>query len=911
MNSLPVNDAGVQYVRDHLSHFPRPDRAAAEAIRQWAQDRGLPLDPDHCDVVVLHHQWRPGTGRVAVVAQKMTLTQAVLSNWQGESANDVIGSALGAPWAGAFPDTGSLTLVEQLDADKRHGIYNGLFQQTTPQKYTQSTHIQLPAEDFQHFIEHLDFHTTYRAMLDQYWASHQHSHRLSTKIAFIAACNKQVLEGSLSDAARRLVWRTAGLEHASQMPRIRMLNVYGYVSTDLPYLQDTSSGLTVLYIPGNSSPLREFDNEGQMQDWFAEQCRDAAKRQAFRQFFALADIPDGLGYSGLDTALAGLGDYPARHRLDPNRPGFTRSGHWPPGEYINYRADHYSPVLQEDLFAALTECQRQRSYDDADFIITSDEEVNQSRWRDYLASAMNLLLPLTFVFPSLAPVLAAGGIAQFGLGLDQLLNARTQKQKAQSAADVVYGLFNALPLATRTLAKGATVFRALSDDFIAPDVINGRWGYPLSPVSPPHLPAPDVAPYFHAPEPIAPLADGDPAISASVTRTPRYNGDFDQLSAHIDGVRTDMAYDLERDVFIRLEHNDITPTGYVARAGSQDLVPVARGREATDSMRTASLRALGVDLPLPIELPAHPGADAAPIPKQVSCLWVGDKVIDPRLMANLASNAKRLRDSQYTLRLYLSNATPAVYAENQTLLAQLAPDLSVLPLEEQAFFRSFRQGSYHAQYQAALDGNGGVARNYASACDVLRYPMLYQEGGLYMDVDDYLLAPGEYPRVVNGKPSGNPGEAIDTLALVTTGDGLLLAPPMANEKMSMYCLYNSSLIGSHPGNPTLLAISEEMRARYLAEPDFYDHRPTLAEDPAGFYRYAARLSHMTGPALLTDVVDQRLAPLKTLRQIMKLYGMPVDVGPFIDMGAYRNAIRQWLPLNRMARVGGFHSWARD
>ena len=108
----------------------------------------------------------------------MTLTQAVLSNWQGESANDLIGAALGAPWAGAFPDDKRITLVDHLDPPSAlangpgYGIYNGLFRQTTPQKYSRDTHIQLPAEAFERFIWALDFHASYRAMLDRYWSAH-------------------------------------------------------------------------------------------------------------------------------------------------------------------------------------------------------------------------------------------------------------------------------------------------------------------------------------------------------------------------------------------------------------------------------------------------------------------------------------------------------------------------------------------------------------------------------------------------------------------------------------------------------------------------------------------------------------------------------------------------------------------
>ncbi|MNV65217.1 hypothetical protein D3C71_1579030 [compost metagenome] len=180
-----------------------------------------------------------------------------------------------------------------------------------------------------------------------------------------------------------------------------------------------------------------------------------------------------------------------------------------------------------------------------------------------------------------------------------------------------------------------------------------------------------------------------------------------------------------------------------------------------------------------------------------------------------------------------------------------------------------------------------------------------------MDVDDTLLAPGEYPQVIDGHPAGSPGEAIDQVELSTTHDGLLLAPPMSNEKMGMNCLYNTSLIGSHPGNPTLEAISEEMHARFRTNPDFYDSKPSLADDPANFYRYANRLSRLTGPAMLSDVVDRQLPGLRTLRQIFNLYGMPrINEYPFIDLPGSQQAMHGLLPLNRFAKVGGNHSWSR-
>ncbi|WP_331250228.1 dermonecrotic toxin domain-containing protein, partial [Pseudomonas monteilii] len=90
---------------------------------------------------------------------------------------------------------------------------------------------------------------------------------------------------------------------------------YGYASTDLLYINDADSGLTLLYAPGNSSPLLEFATEDLLKDWVGQQCKGAATRQALKQHFRLADGPQGIDFSGLDTALEGLGVYPHNHRL--------------------------------------------------------------------------------------------------------------------------------------------------------------------------------------------------------------------------------------------------------------------------------------------------------------------------------------------------------------------------------------------------------------------------------------------------------------------------------------------------------------------------------------------------------------------------------------------------------------------
>ncbi|MEW9682244.1 DUF6543 domain-containing protein [Pseudomonas sp. TE50-2] len=916
MSTSRINTAGVQYVVDHLSHIPRPDLEASRAIQQWLAQQGHDLAAEQIDVVTLHYRPDGPNRYLAAVTQRMSLPQAVLSNWQGESNNNLFGSLFRTPWAGTMPDR-PLRLVETLPAPgfNHNGaafeVFNGLFRRTTPQRYDSSTLLPIAADAFQRFIEDLDFHTPFKAQLDHYWSEHLQDHRLACKLNFIAACNKQVSEGSLSEAARRLIWQAAGLMPCGRQLHRSTLNIYGYAATDLLYLNDPANDLTVLYMPGNSSPLLEFNSKTLMQDWVGRQCQDPAKRRDLKQYFRLADRPQGVDFSGLETALDGLADYPARHPLPPEHGYFNDDGTWPPRTYVDYRPGEYNPRLEGDLFQALAERQRQRSYDDADFLITRDSQVSKARWIGYLTTTLNLLAPLCLVVPGLAPLLALGGVVQLGLGLDQAINGRTLEEKEAGVGNITWGLLNAVPLAIAGARGAKVLFEFKSEGFVPPTRLNEQIGYPLSPSTPPRFPEPEGARYFHTPESIHPLPDGDQAIADSVVRVPLYNGDPDHLGVSIAGYNDHVVYDVERDVFIREEDlNEVNPVGYIAQAGRRDLVPAPTTRLVTNAMRTRSLRALGVDLPLPVEVPTQ-AADSYPIPKTVNCLWVGDKVINPELLTNLGKNAARLKDSDYSLRLFLSRANPDVYAENQWLLAAQAPGLQVLPLEEQAFFRVFRQSRYYAQYDAALDGNGGVASNYASASDVLRYPMLHHEGGLYMDVDDTLLSQGEHPQLIDGQPANSPTEAIDQVELSTTSDGLLLAPPMSNEKMGMNCLYNTSLIGSHAGNPTLEAISEEMHARFQTNPDFYDSKPSLAEDPANFYRYANRLSRMTGPALLSDVVDRHLPALRTLRQIINLYAIPrINAYRFLDLQRGKDAVRTLLPLNRFAKVGGNHSWSK-
>lgn len=901
MADTHVNSVGLRYVRGHLQHIPRPDRQAAFAIRDWACGQGHDLDPDQTDVVTLHYR-----GDQAVVVQRLSLTEAVLSNWQGETSKDLIGQLFPGGWAGHLPPH-PLHIVERLpeqgalDEGAAYSVFNGLFRRTEPRRYDITTHLPIDVEAMQRFVWELDFHARFVAMLDAYWHRANDSHRQSLQIGFVAACNKQVQEGSLSEAGRQMLWEAAGLAPRAGSLRIRVLNVYGYAATDLIGIADQKRRKVLLYLPGNASPFHEFSSLGAMKDWFGEQCRDPEKRQSLRRYFRLADTPDGLDFSGLDTALEGLGAYPATHHRSPNRSGFTTDGPWPPREYVYYKTQKYSPLLEGDLFTALTERQRKRSYADADFIITSDQAVTKAKWRGYLVASINLLAPLAIVVPALAPMLALAGMAQFGLGLDQAIHGKTLEDKAEGVTNTVYGVLNALPLAAEAATRATEVFAPQRVRFFTPVRLNDQLGYPLSPINPPHFAEPEIGAFFD--NAIEPIPADDSPVARSIIRIPVSEDGPAELQTEVGGYNMTVLYDSEYDAFVAEQAlNDTNPVYYQAVSGRRSLARIdVTTRPVTDEMRTATLKGLGIDLPLPIEIPPVDQDAVHPIPKTISSIWVGNKVIAAELVDNLAANAERLSNSAFSYRLYLSKADPQVFQANCQLLSQRAPNLQVLPLEDQPFYARFSESPHFQQYQDAVSAPGA---NFSSASDILRYPMLHAQGGVYLDVDDALLADPQAPE----DPTR---AAIDSVELATTPDGLLLGDPANNDTLGMHCHYNSNMIGSHPGNPNLRAVSEAMRARYQANGDFYQHRPTT--DTPGFKAYARRLNHLTGPGVLNDVVDQHLPRLRRLRQLSNLQTLPQSKPLYLVTGKVqqiKSAAEHDLALSRVARVGNYHSWSK-
>ncbi|WP_243054638.1 dermonecrotic toxin domain-containing protein [Pseudomonas sp. BP01] len=904
MRHIPQDNLGL--VRQALQDFPRPDHLAEQTLRKWLEPQCIAQSPLEIDVLTFHYQLEPlGEGRTrlrenAVISQQMNLVEALLGNWQGEPAAGYSGFHYGN-WAG-LPPRGPLTLVKRLEPPSElsnaspYLVFNGLYRRTQPPRYAPDTRLPIRAESFQAYLWSLSFLNNFKQSLDAYWDHHLTDYQKALRIAFIAACNQQMLEGSLSDTQRQLAWRAAGLLPRGDL-RLSMLNVYGYSATDILQIRPGSGPQVLLYIPGNASPFHGFADESALQHWFAAQCQEAHKREALLDHFARADWPDGLDFSGLRTALSGLGLYPRPHRFSARHPGFATSGFWNPTQIIGYRPETYSPPITTDLFKYLALRRQDRTYADADAQITSNHDINKARWSSYLQLASAILAPLVIVLPELTPLLIGDGLAQFSLGLDQAINGKSLGTKADGAANQAFGLFNALPTAANAIGRPAAVFRYTRPGFFSPARLSEMLGAPIG--AAPEAPALDSVEMAFREQAVVSNTTG--ALVTRVDENLRHR--FMAWLQTRDGLVSEwVEYEFSSDSFIRSRDNQwvAPPRWRVANEGDTALSLSTERRVATDQQRMATLHALGIDLDLPVDYSLYTQQQTMPLAKLISSVWVGDQPLQGQFLETLVHNAQVARASGYRLQIFLSRQHPASYEFNLRTLGARAEGAQVLTLEHQGFFQEFSRSVYYPQYLDALQGKNGVGRNFASACDILRYRLLRYYGGLYLDADDRLL-------------SASAAEARPPLAnctLQVTPDGLLLAPPVSNDQLGMYIKFNSSMIASHPNNPTLDAVSDEILRRYHLAPEFYHSRPDPKLQPLPFQAYARRLNLISGPGALNDVIDERLPLLRQLREICHLLVSPVyDLHATLNLRQFSEVLREQVPLDRIAHMGQQHSWA--
>ncbi|SDO85604.1 C-terminal novel E3 ligase, LRR-interacting [Pseudomonas arsenicoxydans] len=449
---------------------------------KWGQD----IDPQTTILVTLDYNFKGHPAQDGVeqgrVASARSLLQALLSNYQTVGDGRFAETAFGLYTP---PDVGpTVRIVDNVDEFADHGsgnhhTYEGIYRQTSPQTYGPLTQLALRPADFKKWAWELNLKGLYQAYLDQAWPSDEvllaptpYALRTSVKAAFVVAAWLQLQEQRLTQKGLELTMQAAGLptdqtwqtltieqlKTPARIPstiRFGLLKLYRYTATDIWAWRDTSSPRVLLYIPGNSSPLHEFADATQLQQWMVAQGRSTATKEALAAHFAEDDREDGTFHAGVLTALDGMALYPARHRLTASAGFFNDDGYWDPAEYIGFD----DPALATDPFARLVLTMKQAAVAGVQ-TIRDDAQVN----RDQLSAVVepvvqwiNRFGPLAVFFPGGEGLLALAGLIDAGYGLNQAVNGKTPNQRTEGLTRTVFGLLNALPMiGGASVLKGET-----------------------------------------------------------------------------------------------------------------------------------------------------------------------------------------------------------------------------------------------------------------------------------------------------------------------------------------------------------------------------------------------------------------------------------------------------------------------
>ena len=783
-----------------------------------------------------------------------------------------------------------------------------------------------------------DFYSGYLAALESFWNNHGRDYRALLKGRFIATCRAECRQGRLSRTDYQALVAFAGLgldlmssvtlaqlrtqHQRSGAGSVKIFDLYGYASTDIVHFE-LGNKRQFLYIPAlDNATLIGFDSPEQLRSWVVGQAQEGTARSALAAHFSLYLRQDGTTFSGVDSALSGLAE-----------------GRWRPAGTV----DRNDVPITTDLFDLLLAQIQERQRRDADTLTTSNGELNEQLWIAALSAFSQVALPMVPVGWPVGLASALAGAALLGLGIDQTINADTLAARKQEAWTSFFAtldmLFSAagepldvddpfaLPvpaLIEQPYSVPAQILEAHTVDAdgvyrldnTAWYVRMGNQVYRIA-VTSVDQQVRVIRPQGQTTDALfllrrvgtseqwqrLGLSGGQPPVEAPwVRQYVRYETfpglEHKVFTAVIDGRRQVVNYDLLSNGFCVVVKNETSGAWdyldrRLYRVDADGMQVQADYTRSTPAERMATLQALDIDVEFPMDFSLLESPGRTEIPAQFYCIWIGNLPIKRELIDLLEANAIHAGKGRrpYALTLYLSSENTAVFNDNEAALKQHAPSVEVVELERSAFYQGFRSSRYFEQYRAAVDGNAGVGRNFASATDVLRYPLLNFHGGLYLDVDDALKGPW-----------GDTEVAADAT-------GLVLNSPVNNITLNMDQSFNNSCFGSHPGNPTLEAISARSYQRYLQAKTVYsDPRPIAGTAPAEvFSEYMQKISYLTGPAVFNDVIDELLPEMRRVKQLFRLRWRPVLLPKWLEQ-EIDQALAQSLPLGGMVDTGAEHSW---
>lgn len=462
------SELGIKgYALAHHANTPEGSASTREQIKlHYEKEYGI--DPDNTFLMTFAYNVRghtpPYPGKVI---SKISLTDAAIKNMQNTPGHPALPKTSFNQFATNPPPieiVDNLTIGSQRSSG-RHGYqnnptgmntqqYEGIYVEPSAGKktYDASNQTAISPNSFRKYVWDTSFSKAHKANLDSFWDGHRDTYTTLSKMSFTTAAHKQFAEGSLTRAGRDMALRTTNIsadkpldslkakdfQHAyAQDPNleIKEFTFEGRVASGVMSVTDKTTQKTLLYLPGNSSPIHEFDNPTMMRKWVTDQMVDKSKRDQFAEHFKLSDRANSAWESGIDVHLEKTGNLSSLHT------------DWPEDKPFGGK------LIEGDPFKKIQSRVETYTHNNTDASYVSNDDVKKKNVLSELKSisrSLIVLAPVALAFPPLGVATLAFdvGIAatEIGFGIDDRI-----KNRPGAGDRITFGVLNAAKVVGKDL----------------------------------------------------------------------------------------------------------------------------------------------------------------------------------------------------------------------------------------------------------------------------------------------------------------------------------------------------------------------------------------------------------------------------------------------------------------------------
>ncbi|WP_397379162.1 dermonecrotic toxin domain-containing protein [Pseudomonas sp.] len=289
-------------------------------------------------------------------------------------------------------------------------------------QYGVANEVKLLPRTVSEFVWQYDIQSRSTEASNRFWAENKSEYSRIYKDALGLEGFNAFKKNQISFEASVLV--EAMVNGAFSLGQSYSLDIYGYKSNSILWVESLDRSFALLYIPGADKALVEFTHrdgqslEQQVRSYIVRHLKEPVERAALARHFSLYDRQDGVSYTGLDNALKGLAD-----------------GSWAPS-YILYNKS----LISGDVFSALADATQARLVSDGDVQIKSNGEIA----RDHAIRTVQAMLTFVPIVNALAPEIMipldiAIAATTLGLSLDVITTGDTLDERISGIDDLDIG----------------------------------------------------------------------------------------------------------------------------------------------------------------------------------------------------------------------------------------------------------------------------------------------------------------------------------------------------------------------------------------------------------------------------------------------------------------------------------------